>query len=136
LRGTGQAVLSRSSARGSEYAQLSRQIKEAGLLERRPGYYIWKITLTAAALATPLALRPQRHPRPLEDILALLTRAGFGGPDALQIYRALFGFLHGHVLNELQELVDNPRRDRPRAAARPAPPPITEFRYSAASHPP
>ena len=24
------------------------------------------------------------------------------------IYRALFGFLHGHVLNELQELVDNP----------------------------
>jgi hypothetical protein len=23
-------------------------------------------------------------------------------------YRALFGFLHGHVLNELQELVDNP----------------------------
>jgi hypothetical protein len=26
----------------------------------------------------------------------------------LHIYRALFGFLHGHVLNELQELVDNP----------------------------
>jgi AcrR family transcriptional regulator len=23
-------------------------------------------------------------------------------------YRALFGFLHGHVLNELQELIDNP----------------------------
>ena len=46
--------------------------------------------------------------RPLEDILALLTRAGFSGADALHIYRALFGFLHGHVLNELQELVDNP----------------------------
>jgi hypothetical protein len=40
--------------------------------------------------------------------LALLTRAGFSGPDALHIYRALFGFLHGHVLDELQELIENP----------------------------
>jgi len=46
--------------------------------------------------------------RPLEDVLSLLTQAGFIGSDALHIYRALFGFLHGHVLNELQELVDNP----------------------------
>jgi fatty acid desaturase len=37
--------------RGSEYAQLSRQIKQAGLLQRRPAYYIGKIALTAAALA-------------------------------------------------------------------------------------
>ena len=59
-------------------------------------------------LATPLALRPHGTLRPLEDILALLTRAGFSGPDALHIYRALFGFLNGHILNELQELIDNP----------------------------
>src|ERR1700723_613325 len=59
-------------------------------------------------LATPLGLRPAGTLRPLEDILALLTRAGFSGPDALHIYRALFGFVHGHVLDELQELVDNP----------------------------
>jgi AcrR family transcriptional regulator len=59
-------------------------------------------------LATPLGLRPPGTLRPLEDVLALLTRAGFSGPDALHIYRALFGFLHGHVLDELQELVDNP----------------------------
>jgi AcrR family transcriptional regulator len=59
-------------------------------------------------LATPLGLRPRSTLRPLEDILILLTRAGFSGPNALHIYRALFGFLHGHVLNELQELVDNP----------------------------
>ena len=59
-------------------------------------------------LATPLGLRPAGTLRPLEDILALLTRAGFSGPDALHIYRALFGFLHGHILDELQELVDNP----------------------------
>ena len=59
-------------------------------------------------LATPLGLRPLGTLRPLEDILALLTRAGFSGPDALHIYRALFGFLHGHVLDELQELTVSP----------------------------
>lgn len=64
--------------------------------------------LVTRPLATPLALRPQGTLRPLEDVLALLTRAGFSGPDALHIYRALFGFLHGHVLNELQEVVENP----------------------------
>ena len=64
--------------------------------------------LVTRPLATPLALRPHGTLRPLEDVLALLTRAGFTGPDALHIYRALFGFLHGHVLNELQEVVDNP----------------------------
>src|ERR1700735_4703171 len=64
--------------------------------------------LVTRPLATPLALRPHGTLRPLEDILALLTRAGFSGPDALHIYRALFGFLHGHILNELQEVIDNP----------------------------
>jgi AcrR family transcriptional regulator len=64
--------------------------------------------LVTRPLATPLGLRPRGTLRPLEDILALLTRAGFSGSHALHIYRALFGFLHGHVLNELQELVDNP----------------------------
>jgi AcrR family transcriptional regulator len=64
--------------------------------------------LVTRPLATPLGLRPPGTLRPLEDILTLLTRAGFSGPDALHIYRALFGFLHGHVLDELQELVENP----------------------------
>jgi len=64
--------------------------------------------LVTRPLATPLALRPRGTLRPLEDLLALLTRAGFSGPDALHIYRAFFGFLNGHVLNELQELVENP----------------------------
>ena len=64
--------------------------------------------LVTRPLATPLALRPPGTLRPLEDILTLLSRAGFTGPDALHIYRALFGFLRGHVLNELQELIDNP----------------------------
>src|SRR5579864_8115405 len=64
--------------------------------------------LVTRPLATPLGLRPPGTLRPLEDILTLLTRAGFSGADALHVYRALFGFLYGHVLNELQELVDNP----------------------------
>jgi AcrR family transcriptional regulator len=64
--------------------------------------------LVTRPLATPLGLRPPGTLRPLEDILTLLTRAGFSGADALHVYRALFGFLYGHVLNELQELVENP----------------------------
>ena len=39
-----------AAARGSEYAQLSRQIKHSGLLERRSRYYIWKIAITAGLL--------------------------------------------------------------------------------------
>ncbi len=39
-----------ASPRGSDYAALSRQVRQAGLLDRRPGYYAWKITLTATAL--------------------------------------------------------------------------------------
>ena len=64
--------------------------------------------LVTRPLATPLGLRPRGTLRPVEAVLTLLTRAGFSGPDALHIYRALFGFLHGHVLNELQELIENP----------------------------
>jgi fatty acid desaturase len=37
--------------RGSEYAVLSRQVREAGLLDRRLGAYAWRIALTALALA-------------------------------------------------------------------------------------
>jgi hypothetical protein len=36
--------------RGSQYAELSRQVKQAGLLERRTGYYIWKIAVNTALL--------------------------------------------------------------------------------------
>lgn len=64
--------------------------------------------LVTRPLATPLALRPLGTLRPLEACLGLLTRAGFTDVDALHIYRSLFGFLHGHVLDELQELVHNP----------------------------
>lgn len=64
--------------------------------------------LVTRPLATPLGQRPPGILRPLEHILSLLTKADFTGADALHIYRALFGFLYGHVLNELHELVEHP----------------------------
>ncbi|MBF6327652.1 TetR/AcrR family transcriptional regulator C-terminal domain-containing protein [Nocardia transvalensis] len=64
--------------------------------------------LVTRPLATPLGLRPLGTLRPLEHILELLTRADFSSTDALHIYRALFGFLYGHVLNELQEIIERP----------------------------
>jgi fatty acid desaturase len=37
--------------RGSEYATLLRQVKSAGLLDRRRGYYITKMVVTGSLLA-------------------------------------------------------------------------------------
>ena len=64
--------------------------------------------LVTRPLATPLGMRPPGILRHLEDVLALLTGAGFTGADAVHVYRALFGFLYGHVLTELQEIVERP----------------------------
>src|SRR5579859_6872049 len=40
-----------ASSRGSDYAELARQIRQAGLLERRPWYYVRQITVTVILLA-------------------------------------------------------------------------------------
>ena len=40
-----------ASPRGSLYAQLSRQVRQAGLMDRRRGYYAGRITVTVLALA-------------------------------------------------------------------------------------
>ncbi len=64
--------------------------------------------LVTRPMSTPLGQRPPGTLRHLEDVLTLLTSAGFTGEDALHIYRVLFAFLHGHVLTELQELVERP----------------------------
>jgi len=64
--------------------------------------------LVTRPLATPLGQRPPGTLRHLEDILALLTSAGFAGADALHIYRVLFAYLHGHILTELQEVIERP----------------------------
>jgi AcrR family transcriptional regulator len=64
--------------------------------------------IVARPLSTPLGLRPLGTLRPLEQILALLIGAGFAAEQALHIYRAYFGLLNGHVLNELQEVLVDP----------------------------
>jgi len=64
--------------------------------------------LVTRQLSSPLGQRPPATLRPLEDFLELLIRAGFSPADALHAYRLFFGFLHGHVLDELQDLIDNP----------------------------
>lgn len=64
--------------------------------------------LVTRPLATPLGQRPPGTLRHLEDILALLISAGFTGDDALHIYRVLFAYLHGHLLTELQEIIERP----------------------------
>jgi fatty acid desaturase len=35
---------------GSDYARLSRQVRQAGLMDRRPGRYAWRIAITGALL--------------------------------------------------------------------------------------
>ena len=79
---------------GSEYAQLSRQIKEAGLLELRSAYYIWKITLTVAALAAGwtafIVVGDSWWQLAVAGFLAVVfTQIGFLGHDAG--HRQIFG---------------------------------------------
>lgn len=64
--------------------------------------------LVTGPLSTPLGLRPAGTLRPVEQILRILIGAGFGPTDALHVYRTFYGFLYGHILNELQELVADP----------------------------
>lgn len=64
--------------------------------------------LVTGPLSTPLGMRPAGTLRPLEQILRILIGAGFAPADALHIYRAFYGFLYGHILNELQELIADP----------------------------
>ncbi len=64
--------------------------------------------LVTRPLTTPLARRPLATLRPLEDLLELFVSAGFSPRGALYAYRLYMGFLYGHVLNELQERLDNP----------------------------
>jgi AcrR family transcriptional regulator len=64
--------------------------------------------LATRPLSTPLGLRPPGTLRLLEQLLDLLIGAGFAPVDALHAARAYIGFLYGHVLTELQELVADP----------------------------
>lgn len=47
---TGAAALA-APRRGTEYALLLRRVRDAGLLERRVGFYVWRLVVTVALLA-------------------------------------------------------------------------------------
>jgi hypothetical protein len=46
--------------------------------------------------------------RPLETSPNCSSAPGSAPTDALHAYRLFFGFLHGHIPDELQEIIDNP----------------------------
>jgi fatty acid desaturase len=95
-------------SRGSEYAQLSRDIKQAGLLRRRGGFYAARIIVVVALLAgtwTAFALIGASWWQMFTAVFlaALFTQVGFLGHDAghSQIFRSrhandLVGLLHAN----------------------------------------
>jgi fatty acid desaturase len=93
-RAAAEAPATSASQRGSEYAQLSRHIKQAGLLDRRPRYYGWKIAVTAALLAAGWAafvlVGNSWWQLAVAAFLAVMfTQVGFLGHDAG--HRQIFG---------------------------------------------
>jgi fatty acid desaturase len=95
--------------RGSEYALLSRQVKQAGLLERRSWYYLWKIAATGGLLATGwtafVLIGDSWWQLAVAAFLAFVfTQLGFLGHDAghKQISSSrranyILGILHGNL---------------------------------------
>ncbi len=84
-----------AASRGSEYAALSQQVRQAGLLDRRLRYYIWKITFTALALAagwTAFALAGDSWWQlgTAVFLAVVFTQLGFLGHDAghRQVFRS------------------------------------------------
>jgi fatty acid desaturase len=104
------AGLSSGKGRWSEYTQLSRQIKQAGLLDRRHGWYAARISLNLALLAAGLTafflLGDSWWQLLTAAYLAVVaTQLTFVGHDAghRQIFRSrrandLVGLLHGNLL--------------------------------------
>jgi fatty acid desaturase len=92
--GEQQAPAALPARRGTEYAQLSRQIKHAGLFEPRSRYYTWKIAITAALLAAGWAafilVGNSWWQLAVAAFLAVIfTQVGFLGHDAG--HRQIFG---------------------------------------------
>ena len=99
-----------SDPRGSDYARLSRQVLEAGLLRRRPGYYAVKITLTLALLGVGWVgfglLGRSWYQLLIAAFMAIaFTQVAFLGHDAghRQVFRSrrandALGLIHGNLL--------------------------------------
>jgi len=95
--------------RGSPYAELLRRVKQAGLLERRIGYYVWKIVITAVLLVagwtTFVIVGNSWWTVAVAVFLAVIfAQIGFLGHDAghRQVFRSkranyIMGILHGNL---------------------------------------
>jgi fatty acid desaturase len=96
-------------ARGSDFADLLRRVKAAGLLERRLGYYLTKIAVTGGLLAAGwvafVLLGDSWWQLAVAAFLAVVfTQIGFIGHDAghRQVFRSkranyLVGLVHGNL---------------------------------------
>jgi fatty acid desaturase len=110
VRGAGVPPALPITGPGSDYAQLSRMVRRAGLLRRRPVYYSLKIGLNLVLLAagwTAFAVLGQSWwQMPAAIFLAVMfTQTGFIGHDAghRQISGSkradgLIGRIHGNLL--------------------------------------
>ena len=95
--------------RGSDYAGLLRQVQSAGLLDRRPGYYLTRIAVTAGLLVAGwvafVVVGDSWWQLAVAGFLAFVfTQVGFIGHDAghRQIFRSrrvnyLLGLVHGNL---------------------------------------
>ena len=75
------------TGRGSDYAELSRAVRQAGLLDRRTGNYAWRIAITALLLAAGwtgfVLIGNSWWQLAMAAVLAILfTQVGFLGHDA------------------------------------------------------
>src|SRR5207248_6147101 len=98
-----------ATTRGSDFADLMRQVKAAGLMQRRPGYYVAKMAVTggllAAAWAGVVLIGDSWWQLAMAVLLAFVfSQLGFLGHDAGhgQIFRSkrayyLVGLLHGNL---------------------------------------
>jgi fatty acid desaturase len=94
---------------GSDYAELSRRIKTAGLLRRRPAYYRWKIVATVGLLLGGWALfvvlgRTWWQLLTAAFLGVMFTQIGFLGHDSghKQVFRTgraayVFGLIAGNA---------------------------------------
>ncbi len=90
----GRVPPSAAPARGSDYAELSRLVRQAGLLARRPGRYAWRTTVTVMLLgggwAAFVIIGDSWWQLAVAAFLAVMfTQVGFLGHDAG--HRQIFG---------------------------------------------
>ena len=100
---------SRGTARGSDYADLLHRVRDAGLLDRRRGYYLTKMAITGALLAAGWAAfvllgDSWWQLATAAFLAAVFAQIGFIGHDAghRQIFRSkranyVVGLVHGNL---------------------------------------